>query len=452
MLTYSNSVETQSPPAPNKKEDASDIADYIPQDDPVARREKMTNITELSLKRIEDKKLETTPLGHNVQDITAGTAKVVTQGMEFIKEAIKDVPYASVITAGISLVLPLLESSTTEKEANWDGFTYITSQLRYYTAMEDLLLPEDLDTNVKYSLAKDLVDLYKHIISFQLRSILWFYRSRIRNYLRGVMKYDGWEGQLEDIKNIDRAIISRCQTAIHGSSLQKLSRLASQAEQRHIALQGCFDSVLGELQRIRQDPKDEACLQGLRITDPRHDKKRIEQAKGGLLEDSYRWVLDHADFREWHDNPQSRLLWIEGDPGKGKTMLLCGIINELEKSGTRSDIPSFFFCQATDSRINTATAMLRGLLYLLVVQNRSVLPLIQARYENAGKRLFEDVNAWVALSEILTSILQDLSPNTTYLIIDALDECITDRNLLLDFIIDISASCPTVKWVVSSRN
>jgi hypothetical protein len=51
----------------------------------------------------------------------------------------------------------------------------------------------------------------------------------------------------------------------------------------------------------------------------------------------------------------------------GKTMLLCGIVNEL-KSTAKSDFLSYFFCQATDSRINNATAVLRGLIYLLVSQ------------------------------------------------------------------------------------
>jgi hypothetical protein len=53
-------------------------------------------------------------------------------------------------------------------------------------------------------------------------------------------------------------------------------------------------------------------------------------------------------------------------------MLLCGIINELRPTTKLVDpraskLLSFFFCQSTDSRINNATAVLRGLIYLLVV-------------------------------------------------------------------------------------
>lgn len=94
-------------------------------------------------------------------------------------------------------------------------------------------------------------------------------------------------------------------------------------------------------------------------------------------------------------------------------MLLCGIINELTISMAETTILSYFFCQATDSRINTATAVLRGLLYLLVDQQPSLVSHIREKYDHAGKSLFKDANAWVALSEMFTNILRDPSLNST---------------------------------------
>jgi hypothetical protein len=201
---------------------------------------------------------------------------------------------------------------------------------------------------------------------------------------------------------------------------------------------------------IQTEKEDQECVQHLRLTDPRHDKKRIEETKGGLLVDSYHWILENSDFQRWRNEQQSRLLWIKGDPGKGKTMLFCGIVNELRKSMAKTDLLSYFFCQAADSRINNATAVLRGLIYLLVDQQPSLTSHIRKKYDDAGKTLFEDANAWVALDEIFTNILQDPSLNSTYLIIDALDECVVDLPKLLDFIVQKS-SVSRVKWIVSSR-
>ncbi|RYP61067.1 hypothetical protein DL771_010266 [Monosporascus sp. 5C6A] len=196
----------------------------------------------------------------------------------------------------------------------------------------------------------------------------------------------------------------------------------------------------------------------LRSTDPRHDKKRIEQTKGGLLRDSYRWILTHHDFLRWRDDPESRLLWIKGDPGKGKTMLLCGIIDELmdyndrtEQTANTTHLLSFFFCQATDDRLNNATGVLRGLIYLLADQQRPLVLHIQNKYDHAGKTLFEDVNAWVALRKIFINILRDPHLPDTTLVVDALDECGTDLSRLLDLIKE-TPSKSRIKWLLSSRN
>ncbi|KAF2258299.1 WD40 repeat-like protein [Lojkania enalia] len=194
------------------------------------------------------------------------------------------------------------------------------------------------------------------------------------------------------------------------------------------------------------------CIQDLWLTDPRDDKKRIEDTKGGLIDGSYLWILKNSAFQRWRNDQHSQLLWIKGDPGKGKTMLLCGIVNELKKSIDKTDLLSYFFCQATDSRINNAIGVLRGLLYLLVIQQPSLVSHIRNKYDHAGKSLFEDANSWVALSEIFTSMIEGLRLNKIYLIIDALDECVADLPKLLGCIIQTSAASSRVKWIVSSRN
>jgi hypothetical protein len=194
-------------------------------------------------------------------------------------------------------------------------------------------------------------------------------------------------------------------------------------------------------------------LADLRLTDPRHDKIRIEQTKGGLLKDSYKWILGNREFQKWRDDEQSRLLWIKGDAGKGKTMLLIGIINELTELTANTGLLSFFFCQGTDSQLNNATALLRGLIYLLLIKQNILISHLRTEYKSAGKALFEDTNAFYALSEIFRNMLQDPRLTTTCLIIDALDECETGLPELLKLITETAVASSTgVKWIVSSRD
>ncbi|ROT35351.1 hypothetical protein SODALDRAFT_394283 [Sodiomyces alkalinus F11] len=214
---------------------------------------------------------------------------------------------------------------------------------------------------------------------------------------------------------------------------------ASSTRAPEVSLRGTSISVRAASDQLLAD---------LRVTDPRHDKQRIETTKGGLLEDSYRWILGHRDFLRWRDDPHTRLLWVRGDPGKGKTMLLCGVVDELEKASPTAPPAAYFFCQATDERLSSATAVLRGLLYMLVRQHPPLISYLQEEYRHAGRRLFEDVNAWSAMSQALTAMLADPALEGKILVIDALDECVTDMQRLLGFISTTSHA----KWIVSSRN
>ncbi|KAK4061023.1 hypothetical protein Trihar35433_9948 [Trichoderma harzianum] len=230
---------------------------------------------------------------------------------------------------------------------------------------------------------------------------------------------------------------------------------------RNITSNSFGDNVTINQNNIQNPAADQIdqCLKDLRLTDPRDDKTRIQQTKGGLLKESSDWIFENETFKQWRDDEQNTLLWIKGDPGKGKTMLLCAIIDELTP-GTKLAKPmdrttnsflSYFFCQGTDSRINNATAVLRGLIYLIIIQERSLISHVEEKYNHAGKDLFLDANAWVALSEMLLNILRDPQVEDIVLVIDALDECETDSAKLLDFITKY-ASLPRVKWIVSSRN
>ncbi|KAK5661879.1 hypothetical protein OQA88_9987 [Cercophora sp. LCS_1] len=236
-------------------------------------------------------------------------------------------------------------------------------------------------------------------------------------------------------------------------------RNTTRKEDKAYCLLGIFDVQMpllygegeaGAFARLREKiSKDFYRLAGLRSVDPRLEKERIEAAKGGLVADTHRQVLKSLNLDQWRRLPESRRLWVRGDPGKGKTMLLCGIINELERSivadGHRHNL-AYFFCQATDSRINSAAAVLRGVIYLLVHRQPRLLAHLLA-----DRPIPEDDSvAWVVLAKILQDMLGDANLKATYLVIDALDECIADLPNLLDLI--VCTSSERVKWLVSSRN
>ena len=402
---------------------------------------------------MEDKQVKVKILGHEIR-LQEGVGKVgeaVDWAQTYIKDAIKDVPYAPAVMAGISLILPLLKNPAAVEAANRGGFTYVTSQIRYYVEMESLLLPADMKPGLKADLTQRVIDLYKLILEFQAQSVIWLYRSRAKNYFRSVINYDSWNHKLDGIKEEETNLEKKFEKALSSTSLQQLKKLAREAEGSRKGLNDIFGdtqklvSIAERTEQHLSDAEDRKCRETLQATDPTLDKARIEDEKGGLLRDSYCWVLENVDFQTWRDARCDQLLWIKGDPGKGKTMLLCGIIDELSKMDMRDTNISFFFCQATNSRINNATAVLRGLIYMLVQQQ----PFLVTHVRDSS---FEGENAWFALQRAFTKILGDPHLRSTYLIIDALDECVADLSRLLQLLVQKSSACSHVKWIVSSRN
>ncbi|KAJ4855338.1 NACHT domain-containing protein [Trichoderma breve] len=168
--------------------------------------------------------------------------------------------------------------------------------------------------------------------------------------------------------------------------------------------------VQGDLNTANPRSPDsiDAFLNKISKTDPFYDKKRILELKGPLLHESFNWILDHEGFKKWRHTEESSVLWIKGDPGKGKTMLLCGIIEDLEKTPGEKSKLGYFFCQATDSRINSASSVVAGLIFSLVRQNPTLFSPICKRHEDKLSQL-DGPNAWPVLTPIC--------------VVDALDEC-----------------------------
>ncbi|KAI8710889.1 NACHT domain-containing protein [Fusarium sp. LHS14.1] len=376
----------------------------------------------------------------------ASIKRGIDEGLQAVQEvrrvadkAVHAAPEAAVAWVGICLGLEILSNPVTEARDNRKGIVYVLSRMEWYWNLVSLLLDENKaehsSAGLRAQLEKHVVQLYEELLAYQIKSVCLYHRNWAAVIGRDLLKIDDWAGQLNEIKEAEAAVqrdMDQYNSEDSKIQLRKLIDVAGALEKQQ--------------EKRHQDDGDKRCLKDLRETDPRDDKTRIQETKGGLLRDSYRWILDNDEFRRWRDDPQSQLLWIKGDPGKGKTMLLCGIIDELEKE--RGNHLSYFFCQATEARLSNATAVLRGLIYLLVAQQPSLISHVREKHDHAGRQLFEDGNAWEALSKILAAMLNDPILDDAILVVDALDECETSRDRLLDFIIKPSR----VKWIVSSRN
>ena len=104
-----------------------------------------------------------------------------------------------------------------------------------------------------------------------------------------------------------------------------------------------------------------ACLSALFLTDPRDDRAKLMSTKGPRVDGTCRWIKSHALYDSWLRS-HSQLLWVSGDPGKGKTMLSIFLAEELEQTARLSQNKLFlqYFCDYKDESAIQLSLFLEG--------------------------------------------------------------------------------------------
>lgn len=341
----------------------------------------------------------------------------------------------------------------------------MTSRMNWYYALAGQLLDKDnivcgqkpLET-VLESLEETVITLYQALLLYQMKSVCSYYRNRFSGFLHALANMDDWDGELKNILDAESKVQADSMQYTQQHARNSLVSLADSAKEMKARLgdlhQDLQDLIL--MQKAQMDDKDTQCLRDLCVEDPRDVMEYVESSKDELLHDAFRWILltsHYVALTSWSNDqaPSCRMLWVNGPAGTGKTMLMIGIIRELTSRPVMltPGVAQFFF-QGTNGARNSATAALRSLLWLLLVQQPHLIHHLQKRYKYSGSSLFVGDTAFIALSDVFRNILKDPSLSPTYLIVDALDECTEGRD---DFIglISTSLSCSRVKWLISSR-
>ena len=200
------------------------------------------------------------------------------------------------------------------------------------------------------------------------------------------------------------------------------------------------------------DDIDRACLRVLRCPDPFAVKNRLQE-KDKLLYKSIGWILRDPQYVSWRDGNNVNLLWIKGGAGKGKTMMSIGLVEQLSGAQDEITVVTYFFCQNVDYELNTIEAIIKGLIFRLISQQKDLKECLRRRWDTVNERFNEDITAWRTLWGIFLEMLDHCKSQRIYVIVDALDEC-QDRGMaeLLRLIVRTGLGHRSkIKWLLTSR-
>ncbi|KAH0556424.1 hypothetical protein GP486_005657 [Trichoglossum hirsutum] len=212
--------------------------------------------------------------------------------------------------------------------------------------------------------------------------------------------------------------------------------------------------ILNGLPCIEYDKERKECLASLQFDNTRYDK--IPKEHEGSLE----WLWAHEQYREWSTSDTSRVLYIEGKPGSGKSTLMKYFKENFTAKEPNAIIANFFYsCREGENQQNHYS-MLRSILHDLLSQNESFYYHFQPEYQNhqassqENGRCSLDKWSYDSLKRIFSSLGDHPLANRLYLLIDAVDESSNEgRRDILDLLFDLcseSKRC-VVKVFITSR-
>jgi ankyrin repeat domain-containing protein 50 len=196
------------------------------------------------------------------------------------------------------------------------------------------------------------------------------------------------------------------------------------------------------------DQSDEKVLTWLKSVDTslNHDlaREKHEPTTGN-------WFLESKHFDEWTKATKASL-WLQGNPGAGKTILCSTIIEDVKQkcNSTPCDQYAYFYFDFREKR--TVVDMLRTVIVQLCARKKEVPNELHSLYQQCSPYHRQPTQTELVKILEFSSLLSN--SHRTFVIMDALDECPVgaDRTALLKAIEDmIRKSSKYLNVLVTSR-
>jgi len=222
--------------------------------EPVVPRDRLDEILRRAKKRMEEKITVYHIAGQdfNPKENVAKAVEFVLWAKALVDQAVRPSAEASLIWVGACLVIPLFVQPYLVEQEHKSGFEYVTCRMEFYAALEPRWSSEKMNMpeEQRNAVQKDIVDLYQHVLSFQLKTVLRLHQHKMQRWLRDVTNQSAWSEMLSRVKEAEE-ILHKDFDLIKGldlrekleeidqktkSTAEKMSELLTKAcEQYHVA-------------------------------------------------------------------------------------------------------------------------------------------------------------------------------------------------------------------------
>ncbi|RYP67000.1 hypothetical protein DL771_007496 [Monosporascus sp. 5C6A] len=346
-------------------------------------------------------------------------AKFLLWSDPVVKNAFSAQPYAALAWSGVSLLLPLLTSGTTQNEAMLRGFNSTSDVQVYWGIFEKTHLRSSHRQHYQ-DLLEPLAKLYSHVIEYQARVICHLSSAQLSRAWQNVAGYDwaGKAGEINELSTLCSGLISHEKEAEIRERWN--GQLQEMQQSRAILDEICriLEDGGRQTQRIYENQQEKELLHNL-ASDYEGYKNINPQRVAGTCE----WFFNDDRFRKWRDSSASSLLWVSAGPGCGKSVLSRALIDErrLSTNLTTSTVCHFFFKDGDERRMYSTSALC-AILHQLFTQDPTgnLIGHALPSHKNYGKNLAQNFSE---LWRILVECARSSDIGEIVCIFDAFDEC-----------------------------
>ncbi|VZH93105.1 unnamed protein product [Fusarium fujikuroi] len=210
--------------------------------------------------------LERTKRQAKVKESVSNIMETIDNLKGVVEKAVKYSSEAAIAWAGVSLGLEILSNPMKEPGLNRKGIAYVLSRMEWYWNLAELVLLDNSSVSsaaLRTNLETQIIEFYKKLLLFQMRSACLYYRNWAGVILRDAVKLDDWSGELNSIKDAENLIRNDIEQYDNQDIRLKLGTIETSALGQAESLESiCM--ILKEEARLKeknkQDDKDKDCL------------------------------------------------------------------------------------------------------------------------------------------------------------------------------------------------